>query len=312
MALAAVVLWGTTFVSTKKLLEAGLTPADIMFYRFLLAYGVMWICSPRIRWPKNWRDELLFVGAGISGGSLYFLTENSALGLTLASNVALLVATAPILTVILTRLLLKSGRLRNSLIAGSFIALLGVACVVYNGSVILQVHPLGDLLSFTAALTWAFYNIFLKKLDGKYNTLYITRKVFFYGVLTLLPVFLIRPLTTDTAILLRPMVFSNLLFLAPDRIAVLFCSVERCSQTPGHPGHQQLHLPRSVGYNDLFGAVAARTDHTRGADRRHDDSRRRLCGRERRFHPFCKKIICKTYLIWAHSQYAMQLRRTPD
>ena len=43
MALAAVVLWGTTFVSTKKLLEAGLTPADIMFYRFLLAYGVMWI-----------------------------------------------------------------------------------------------------------------------------------------------------------------------------------------------------------------------------------------------------------------------------
>ena len=134
-----------------------------MFYRFLLAYGVMWICSPRIRWPKNWRDELLFVGAGISGGSLYFLTENSALGLTLASNVALLVATAPILTVILTRLLLKSGRLRNSLIAGSFIALLGVACVVYNGSVILQVHPLGDLLSFTAALTWAFYNIFLKK-----------------------------------------------------------------------------------------------------------------------------------------------------
>ncbi len=221
MALAAVVLWGTTFVSTKKLLEAGLTPADIMFYRFLLAYGVMWICSPRIRWPKNWRDELLFVGAGISGGSLYFLTENSALGLTLASNVALLVATAPILTVILTRLLLKSGRLRNSLIAGSFIALLGVACVVYNGSVILQVHPLGDLLSFTAALTWAFYNIFLKKLDGKYNTLYITRKVFFYGVLTLLPVFLIRPLTTDTAILLRPMVFSNLLFLG--LIASLFC-----------------------------------------------------------------------------------------
>ena len=221
MALAAVVMWGTTFVSTKKLLEAGLTPADIMFYRFLLAYGVMWICSPRIRWPKNWRDELLCVGAGISGGSLYFLTENSALGLTLASNVALLVATAPILTVILTRLLLKSGRLRNSLIAGSFIALLGVACVVYNGSVILQVHPLGDLLSFTAALTWAFYNIFLKKLDGKYNTLYITRKVFFYGVLTLLPVFLIRPLTTDTAILLRPMVFSNLLFLG--LVASLFC-----------------------------------------------------------------------------------------
>ena len=220
-ALFSVAVWGATFVSTKVLIANSLTPAEIFLLRFAMAYICIWPLSGRRLWASGWRDELTLSVAGITGGSLYFLTENSALGLTLASNVALLVATAPILTVILTRLLLKSGRLRNSLIAGSFIALLGVACVVYNGSVILQVHPLGDLLSFTAALTWAFYNIFLKKLDGKYNTLYITRKVFFYGVLTLLPVFLIRPLTTDTAILLRPMVFSNLLFLG--LIASLFC-----------------------------------------------------------------------------------------
>ena len=220
-ALFSVAVWGATFVSTKVLIANSLTPAEIFLLRFAMAYICIWPLSGRRLWASGWRDEMTLAVAGITGGSLYFLTENSALGLTLASNVALLVATAPILTVILTRLLLKSGRLRNSLIAGSFIALLGVACVVYNGSVILQVHPLGDLLSFTAALTWAFYNIFLKKLDGKYNTLYITRKVFFYGVLTLLPVFLIRPLTTDTAILLRPMVFSNLLFLG--LIASLFC-----------------------------------------------------------------------------------------
>ena len=220
-ALFSVAVWGATFVSTKVLIANSLTPAEIFLLRFAMAYICIWPLSGRRLWASGWRDELTLSVAGITGGSLYFLTENSALGLTLASNVALLVATAPILTVILTRLLLKSGRLRNSLIAGSFIALLGVACVVYNGSVILQVHPLGDLLSFTAALTWAFYNIFLKKLDGKYNTLYITRKVYFYGVLTQLPVFLIRPLTTDTAILLRPMVFSNLLFLG--LLASLFC-----------------------------------------------------------------------------------------
>ena len=220
-ALFTVAVWGATFVSTKVLIAHSLTPAEIFLLRFALAYVCIWPLSKGRLRADGWRDEALLAAAGVTGGSFYFLTENSALGLTLASNVALLVATAPILTVILTRLLLKSGGLRNSLIAGSFIALLGVACVVYNGSVILQVHPLGDLLSFTAALTWAFYNIFLKKLDGKYNTLYITRKVFFYGVLTLLPVFLIRPLTTDTAILLRPMVFSNLLFLG--LIASLFC-----------------------------------------------------------------------------------------
>ena len=223
MALAAVVLWGTTFVSTKTLLGHGLTPADIMFYRFLQAYIIMWFFSPHFHWPKNLKDELLFIGAGICGGSLYFLTENSALKLTLASNVALLVGTAPILTVLLSRFLLKTGRLRHILIIGSLVALFGVACVVYNGSVILQIHPVGDLLSLTAAVTWALYNIFLKKLDGKYDTRYITRKIFFYGVLTLSPVFLIRPLTTDIALLTQPAVLGNLLFLG--LVASLFCYV---------------------------------------------------------------------------------------
>lgn len=223
MALAAVVLWGTTFVSTKTLLGHGLTPADIMFYRFLQAYIIMWFFSPHFHWPKNLKDELLFIGVGICGGSLYFLTENSALKLTLASNVALLVGTAPILTVLLSRFLLKTGRLRHNLIIGSLVALFGVACVVYNGSVILQIHPVGDLLSLTAAVTWALYNIFLKKLDGKYDTLYITRKIFFYGVLTLSPVFLIRPLTTDIALLTQPAVLGNLLFLG--LVASLFCYV---------------------------------------------------------------------------------------
>ena len=223
MALAAVVLWGTTFVSTKTLLGGGLTPADIMFYRFLQAYIIMWLFSPHFHWPKNFKDELLFIGAGICGGSLYFLTENSALKLTLASNVALLVGTAPILTVIFSRLLLKTGRLRHNLIIGSIVALIGVACVVYNGSFILQIHPWGDLLSLTAALTWALYNIILKKLDGKYDTLYITRKLFFYGVLTLTPVFLFQPLTTDITLLTRPIVLGNLLFLG--LVASLFCYV---------------------------------------------------------------------------------------
>ena len=94
MALAAVVLWGTTFVSTKTLLGHGLTPADIMFYRFLQAYIIMWFFSPHFHWPKNLKDELLFIGAGICGGSLYFLTENSALKLPSASNVLHLTSSA--------------------------------------------------------------------------------------------------------------------------------------------------------------------------------------------------------------------------
>ena len=221
MALTAVIIWGTTFVSTKTLLAEGISPSDIMFYRFLLAYVVLWAYRPGLYLPQNWKDEGLFVLAGISGGSLYFWTENTALNLTLSANVALLLATAPILTVLLSRLCLKEQKIRTALIVGSLLALTGVACVVYNGHFVLQIHPLGDLLSLAAALSWAFYNVILKWLDGRYSTLEITRKVFFYGVITLLPVFAFHPLTYNPDILFRPIVIGNLLFLG--LIASLCC-----------------------------------------------------------------------------------------
>ena len=167
LALTAVAIWGTTFVSTKLLLAEGMTPAEIMFYRFLIAYLALKLYKPTFRLPESWRDEALFAAAGLTGGSLYFLTENMALQITLASNVALLLATAPILTVLLSRLWLgRSERIGRPLAAGSVLALAGVALVVFNGSFILKIQPAGDLLTLAAALTWALYNICLKKLDG--------------------------------------------------------------------------------------------------------------------------------------------------
>lgn len=118
LALTAVAIWGTTFVSTKLLLAEGMTPAEIMFYRFLIAYLALKLYKPTLRLPESWRDEALFAAAGLTGGSLYFLTENMALQITLASNVALLLATAPILTVLLSRLWLgRSERIGRPLAA---------------------------------------------------------------------------------------------------------------------------------------------------------------------------------------------------
>lgn len=212
MALITVIVWGITFVSTKILLGNGLTPADILFYRFLLAYIAIWFISPRVLWAKSVRDELLFIAAGVCGGSLYFIFENTALQITLASNVSLIICTAPLFTTIFSYLF-KGEKLRQNLIYGSCIAFAGVALVVFNGNFILKINPLGDILTVLAAAVWAFYNLILKQLDSRYQVLFITRKVFFYGLLTLLPVFYFTPLSWDISVLLRPVVLYNLLFL---------------------------------------------------------------------------------------------------
>lgn len=194
IALFTVGIWGTTFVSTKVLLNHGLSPVDIIFYRFLLAYLCLWPVSYRRFWAKSLKDELLLMGGALTGGSLYFLTENKALTMSYASNVSLIVCTAPLLTAIVIRLFYKKYRLSTQFVIGSFVALSGVAIIVFNGHFVLNLNPLGDLLSFSAALLWAFYSLIIKKLNGKYSTAFITRKIFFYGIISLLPIYTYQPL----------------------------------------------------------------------------------------------------------------------
>lgn len=217
-----VTIWGTTFVATKVLLQHGLGPVDIMFYRFVIAYFCILFISHKKFKADTWKDEFQLILAGLTGGNLYFVAENTALGITQASNVALLVCTTPIFTALFAYWLYKEP-LRKNMLAGSFIALLGVGLLVFNGSVLLEINPLGDLLSIVASLMWACYCLVLKPLSKRYSTAFITRKVFFYGILTLLFYFLINPLETNREILFQPVVVLNLLFLGV--VASMFCFI---------------------------------------------------------------------------------------
>ena len=214
LAAFTVLVWGTTFVSTKLLIVGGLSPAAIFLYRFIIAYIGICFFAPRRLWASTWKDEVLFVLLGLTGGSLYFLSENSALSYTLASNVALIISTTPILTALINRLCYPDNKLNRFFAIGSFMALAGVAMVVFNGSFIMQMNPLGDLLTLFAALMCALYSLLVKRMNDRYPVLFVTRKVFFYGLLTILPYFLVQPLHFDIDILLQPIILSNLLFLA--------------------------------------------------------------------------------------------------
>ena len=217
-----VIIWGTTFVSTKVLIQHGLGPIEIMFYRFVLAYFCLLMVSHKRLWADNWKDEFMLMLSGLTGGTFYFIAENTALGITQASNVALLVCTTPIFTALLLHWIFKEP-LRRNMIIGSIIALIGVGLVVFSGSVLLQINPLGDFLSIMAALMWAVYCLILKPLGKKYPTAFITRKVFLYSVISLLVYFLFDPLQVKIEVLFHPVVTLNLLFLGI--VASMLCFI---------------------------------------------------------------------------------------
>lgn len=213
LAILTSAIWGTTFISSKLLLQEGLSPAAIMILRFVLAYVLMlpfvkgkWFC-------KSLKDELLMVLLGISGGSLYFLLENTALVYTQASNVAIIIAATPLLTMLTVNLLDRGKGASKRLYGYSLMSLAGVALVILNGNFVLKLNPIGDLLTFGAVVTWVIYSIIIAKVQERYSSWMITRKIFFYGVVTLLPYFLIEPWDVTWEMVSRPMVWGNIAYL---------------------------------------------------------------------------------------------------
>lgn len=214
VAFATVAIWGCTFVSTKVLMLNGLSPAQIFTLRFLIAYVMMLAVYHSRLWADSWRDELKMMLLGISGGSLYFLSENEAMNFTSTTNTSLIVCSCPLFATLLVRLVYRSTtRISMMQLGGSLLAFAGMVIVVLNGRFVLHLSPLGDALAFTACLSWSVYSLLMKWVSGKYGAAFITRKVFFYGVLTILPYYIFYPTLPTAAVLTKPVVVGNLAFL---------------------------------------------------------------------------------------------------
>jgi len=228
VAFIIVAIWGSTFVFTKMLLLAGLSPAQIFTLRFIIAYVLLMGYSLSKRsfclFSDNWRDELLMLVLGITGGSVYFLAENAAMLFTTATNTSLIVCSCPLFAILLFAVVYRhSEHISKVQALGSVLACMGMAVVVLNGHFVLHLSPLGDLLAFAACLCWAVYSLLMKPATEKYSTLFITRKVFFYGLLTIIPYYLIVPGFPSLDVLLRSDVLWNLLFLGV--VASMICYV---------------------------------------------------------------------------------------
>ena len=223
-----VAIWGSTFVFTKMLLQNGLSPAQIFTLRFIIAYILLLafaLSRHRFRlFCKSLKDELLMVVLGITGGSVYFLAENAAMLFTTATNTSLIVCSCPLFAMLLFAIVYRhSERVSRLQAMGSVIACLGMAVVVLNGHFVLHLSPIGDMLAFAACLCWAVYSLLMKPATERYSSLFITRKVFFYGLLTIIPYYFFVPGFPSMEVLLRPEVLWNLLFLGV--VASMICYV---------------------------------------------------------------------------------------
>ncbi len=131
-ALFTILIWGTTFISTKVLLR-GFQPVEILFIRFLLGLAALCLACPRRMKGVTRRQELVFAGAGLCGVCLYYLLENIALTYTLASNVGVILSVIPFFTAVLSHLFLKEERPGGGFYLGFVVAMAGISLISFSG-----------------------------------------------------------------------------------------------------------------------------------------------------------------------------------
>lgn len=221
-AILAVTAWGVSFINTRVLMDSGFTPVEVFLYRCVIAYVLLLCFSYKSMRPRNFRHEMLFMLCGLCGGSVYFLAENTALVYTSTTNVSLITSTSPLINALLVGIMYRDERPGRGLVLGSFIAMAGVIMVILGGSGTPHTPEseaagngiLGDSLSLMAAVCWSVYALILRKLNPFYSAITITRKTFFYGLITALPFLMLEPLTVTWQTIMQTEVWTNLLILS--------------------------------------------------------------------------------------------------
>ena len=221
-ALLTIVVWGTTFISTKVLL-VGFQPVEILFFRFVMGFLALLIAQPHRLHTENLRQELTYAAAGLCGICLYYLLENIALTYTLASNVSVIISVAPFFTAILAHLFVRSEeKLRAQFFVGFLVAMAGIVFISLNGAK-LELNPLGDLLAVLAALVWALYSLLTKKISSfGHPVILSTRRTFFYGILFMIPALFFFDFQPDLTRFANPTCLLNILYLGLGASALCF------------------------------------------------------------------------------------------
>ncbi|PXX80999.1 DMT family transporter [Dielma fastidiosa] len=231
-AFITILIWGTTFISTKVLLVY-FTPIEILFIRFLIGICTLWLVCPQKLKLVDSRQEYTFAAAGLCGITLYYLLENIALTYTQAANVGVIISIAPFFTVIFSCLFLHDQRPGLRFFLGFLIAMAGIALISFSNAA-LELNPMGDLLAVAAACIWAAYSTLTKKISSfGYNTIQTTRRTFFYGLIFMLPIIFFTGFQMDLKSLIDPQNLFNLLFLGLGASALCFVTWNSAVKTLG-------------------------------------------------------------------------------
>ncbi len=184
----AVVLWGTSFASTKAALDY-FPPVTLIWLRMVVASVVVLLCwrtVPRTPYLRgDWKQLGLLV---LLEPCLYFLFEAYALRYTTSGQAGVISSLVPLLVVAAAWIVLRE-RVTTRMVTGLLVSLAGVVVLSLTGESDGQASAplLGNFLELAAMVCAAGYIITLKRLTERYHPWFLTALQSFAGALFFLP-----------------------------------------------------------------------------------------------------------------------------
>lgn len=211
LAFMSVFFWSALYVSVKILLDF-LTPFELLVLQFIFGYIMLLTIKPKIL-KVSLKEEIIFAIAGLCGISIYNLFLNLSMEQTYASNVSIIIATAPLFTGIFAFILKIEKPYRNFFI-GFALCIVGIGLLSFGDSDSIGIKPLGDLFALVASMGWGAYSVIIVSImNNGYDIIIATRKIIFYGILFLIPGFFIFDFSPKWNVFLQPMVALNFIFV---------------------------------------------------------------------------------------------------
>ena len=215
--LGALILWGSSFVAIK-IAYTTYPPLTLAVVRFVVATVILGALTllPQNRVRLQKKDILTVVICGFTGIMLYAVLQNIAMQWTSASSATLIIASYPIITLLMESAIYKK-KLSGIKIVAILIAIVGVVILSYVKSESrVQGELFGIILFINAGIGWAVYNFMMKRVVNHYPPITLQFYTTLFGTIFLLPLALLERGQWREPTLLS---FSMMMFLG------VFCSV---------------------------------------------------------------------------------------
>ena len=198
-------LWGLIGVFSRGVLEAGVGPLEVAFWRAALAGGMFVTHALLTRQLRvAWADLLALAGFSLLGVTLFFASYTLAVQTGGVSLASILLYSSPAFVAVAARVLLGETLTARKLVL-LVLTLTGVVLVSQGGGAGVQVSAVSLLWGVTAALSYSSYYLFGKWALARYSPVTIYAVVLPCGALGLLPFVNFAPKSPEVWSLLIPL-----------------------------------------------------------------------------------------------------------